>query len=308
MYIARKPIPGGYEYSLKESYYEPPYWKSRIILNLGTNPEKYIVYYSDVAFSIELEEILENLGYKVSQIELEKLFFRFLKPEARRIILQFGRSKNLSSTKDKPKLDLKKLHPFDVRRYIVLKFGVTEPEKFVNYPYPFLRNLLNKSRDEIENFFWDMEDRLNYREKQRYLRSIFGIYRIPPKATYKDLDAKFLKVFCEVVEDEKFRMGMDKDSLIKNYFCRYLWLYFDYDYRPPIPSYLYQPSYEQLYFLASYYLEVPVEVIKKASVKEIIKFYRKKAKTLHPDKGGSHEAFIRLKKIIEDLIKIKNLF
>lgn len=304
MYIARKPIPGGYEYSLKESYYEAPYWKSKVILNLGTNPERFIVYYSDVAFSVDLEETLEKLGYKVSQVELEKLFLRFLKPETRRIILQFERPQKLFSERGKDRIELENFHPFDVKRYIVLKFGVNEPEKFLNYPYPFLKYLLNKSRDEIENFFWDMEDKLTYREKQRYVRSIFGVSKITSGMTQKDLDIKFMENFCKIIEDEVFRMGMEKDELIKTYFCRYLWLYFDYGYKPSSVVY-YEPSFEQLYLVASYYLEVSVDFIKKASAKELMKLYRKKVKILHPDKGGSHESFIRFKKIIEELLKIK---
>lgn len=307
MYIARKPIPGGYEYSLKESYYEAPFWKSKVILNLGTNPERFIVYYSDVAFSVDLEETLEKLGYKVSQVELERLFLRFLRPETRRIILQFERPQKLYSKKDKIKIDLKNFHPFDVKRYVALKFGVNEPEKFLNYPYPFLKYLLNKSRDEIENFFWDMEDKLTYREKQRYVRSIFGVLKVTSRMTPKDLDVKFLEHFCETVEDETFRMGMEKEELIRTYFCRYLWLYFDYGYRPS-PTVYYEPSFEQLYLFASYYLGVSVEFIKQASTKELLKIYRKKAKVLHPDKGGSHESFIRFKKIVEELLKIKTRY
>ncbi|WP_028841539.1 hypothetical protein [Thermodesulfobacterium hveragerdense] len=306
MYIARRPILGGYEYSLKESYYDPPYWRSRLILNLGTNPEKYITYYSDIAFSIELEEVLESLGYPTDQHELEKLFFRFLSPEAQRVILQFEKPKTRKQSK-KP-LNLEVLHPFDIKRYLVLKLGVLETDKFLSQPFPFLKKLMEKSRDELENFFWDMEDELPYREKIKYVRAIFGVLRLPYKMKVEEVDVLFLKNFCQVLEDESFCMGLNKGELLNNYFCRYLWLYFDEDFKKH-RGYLREPmifvSIEKIYQEASYYLEVSIEEIKKANKKEILGLFRKRAKVLHPDHGGSKEGFIRLRRVVEELLKLK---
>ncbi|QER41263.1 hypothetical protein F1847_00360 [Thermodesulfobacterium sp. TA1] len=303
MYIARKPVNGGYEYSLKKSYYDPPYWKSKLILNLGTDPAKYITYYSEVAFSIDLEEELANLGYSTDQQELENLFFRFLNPETQRIISQFTKPKSIKRSEKPVSLDL--FHPFDVKRYIVLKLGVLEPEKFLSYPFPFLKNIIKKSRDELENFFWDMEDELNHREKMKYVRAIFGVLKLPYQMREEEVDDLFLKNLCQVLEDEDFRMGLTKEEVLCTYFCRYIWLYFDNKPRFYQRENLYKTFYERIYVEAAYYLGVSIDEIKRANKKEILILFRKMAKVLHPDQGGSKEGFIKLKKVVEELLKLK---
>ena len=302
MYIARRPVAGHFEYSLKESYYEAPYWKSKTILNLGEFPENYITYYSEVAFSIDLEEKLEELGYKVDQWELERLFFRFLNPEAQRIILQFTRPKSIK--KVHKTFSIKDIHPFDIKRRLVLKFGISNPEKYMDIPYPFLSELCEKSRDELENYFWDLEDRLKHREKIRYVMAIFGLSYISSRATQEDIDRLFLNNFCQILKDETFRMGMSSEELHRNYFCRYMWIYFDMVPFFPRPKEFYFKE-RDVYFKAFELLGIPVEELKRLSRKELLKIFRKKAKELHPDKGGSHERFIELRKIFEELLKIK---
>ncbi len=302
MYIARKPVFGHYEYSIRESYYEGPYWKSKLILDLGSTPEKYITYYSEVAFSIDLEERLEKLGYKVDQWILEKLFFRFLNPEAQRMITQFTRPKNIR--RQFKKFSLKDIHPFDIKRIMVLNFGMSNPEKYINIPYPFLGDLCEKSRDELENYFWDLEDRLKHTEKIRYIIAIFGLSYISSRATQEDIDKNFLDNFCSLLKDEDFLMGMNSEELHKNYFSRYIWMYFDMVpfFYAPKPVYLEE---KEIYLKASQFLGISSKVLRKASKKDLLKIFREKAKELHPDKGGSHEKFIELRKIFEDLFKIK---
>lgn len=303
MYIARRPVSGYYEYSLKESYYEAPYWKSKTILNLGPHPEDYITYYSEVAFSIDLEDKLEKLGYKVDQWELEKLFFRFLNPEAQRIINQFTRPRSVK--KNRKDFILKELHPFDIKRRLVLKFGISNPEKFMDIPYPFLSELWEKSRDELENYFWDLEDQLKYREKIRYLMAIFGLFYIDSRATREDIDKLFINNFCEILEDETFKMGISSEELHRNYFCRYVWVYFDLVPFFPKPRETYVKE-RDIYFRAFQIFGISEDELRKAGKKELLRIFRREAKKLHPDKGGSHEKFIELRKIFEELLKLKN--
>ncbi len=306
MYIARRPVFGHYEYSLKESYYEAPYWKSRTILNLGSSPEDYIIYYSEVGFFIDLEETLEKLGYKVDQWKLEKLFFRFLNSEAKRIITQFTRSQVIKIKRKK--VNIKDFHPFDIKRRIVLKFGMSNPEKYMDYPYPFLSELYEKSRDELENYFWNLEDSLKFKEKIRYLMIIFGLNYIPSWFSEEDIDKMFLNNFCKILKDETFRMGMDTEELLKTYFCRYIWLYFDaipLFKRPKKFHFIDNFKENEIFLKASNLLGISIEILKKATKKELFKIYRQKAKELHPDKGGSHERFIQLKKVFEELLKLK---
>ncbi|MCD6489547.1 MAG: hypothetical protein J7K20_02330 [Thermodesulfobacterium sp.] len=302
MYIARRPVSGHYEYSLKESYYEAPYWRSKTVLNLGAFPEKYITYYSEVAFSIDLEEKLEKLGYNVDQWELERLFFRFLNPEAQRIITQFTRPTSIK--RKRKEFDLKDIHPFDIKRRLVLKFGISNPGKYMDIPYPFLSELCNKSRDELENYFWDLEDGLKYREKIKYLLVIFDLLYLYPRIKPWELDEIFINNFCKILEDESFRMGLSAEELHSTYFCRYVWMYFDMILFFPVIK-KYRAHTKSIYFEASKIFGISLEELEKVSIEDLFKIFRKKAKELHPDRGGSHEKFIQLRKIFEELLNIK---
>ncbi len=43
--------------------------------------------------------------------------------------------------------------------------------------------------------------------------------------------------------------------------------------------------------------------LKKLEQKELIRLFRKKAKKLHPDKGGDHEQFVLLVEVYNELLK-----
>ena len=48
------------------------------------------------------------------------------------------------------------------------------------------------------------------------------------------------------------------------------------------------------------------ETLRNADQKEITRLYRQKAKSLHPDKGGDQEKFVRLTVAYEELLRNKN--
>ncbi len=302
MYLSRKIVNGGYEYFLAQSYFEPPYWRSKIVYNLGKFPEQFVEYYSEVAFYIPLEEVLREKGIETTQDELEEIFFRFLSPEAKDCLKSPLNRKRRKIVKiDKNTLNLKDLHPFDISRFLVLKLGITNPYNFLGIDFPFLIYLQNKSRDEIENFLWDIEDELTYREKLRYILSIFnlGFERSLEKS-----DEKFLKKICEVAEDENYRMGLSKEEVLNRYLSRYVWFYFDFVKQKERPK-IYNLLEREIYIEVAKMLEISLETLINLSKKEIISLFRKKAQKLHPDKGGSHEEFIKLRNLLDKFLKIK---
>jgi len=299
MYISRKIVNGVYSYSINQSYFDTPYWKSKVLLNLGTNPREYVYYYSDVAFSILVEEDLKKLGVQTDQFELEEVFYPFLTQDAQRWVdFSLNRKPIKSET---TRFSPSKVHFFDRRRLIALRLDHREPWRVEEQFFPFYRELIEKSRDEIENYLWNFEDKLNYREKVRYLYAIFGLNYTP---TQEDQDKLFIQRLCEIAGDETYRMGLSVDEVIKYYLCRYVWLYFDVIPIRRVPSF-YLNMEESIYKEVAYVLNVSLETLYSLSKKEILKLFREKIKIYHPDLGGDREKFIRIRKVMEVFLKIR---
>ena len=299
MYISRRIVNGGYTYSINQSYFDPPYWKSKVLINLGPNPREYVHYYSDVAFFIILEEDLKKLGVQTNQFELEEIFYPFLTEDAQRWVdFSLNRKPIKRSNKRFPP---RELHFFDRRRLIALRLDHREPWRVEEKFFPFFSELIEKSRDEIENYLWNFEDELNYREKVRYLYGIFGLNYT---TSQDDQDNLFLQRLCEIANDEAYRMGLSVDEVIKCYLCRYVWLYFDTMPIRRVPSF-YLTMEENLYKEVAYVLNVSLETLYRLSKKEILRLFREKIKIYHPDLGGNKEEFIRIRKIMEAFLKLR---
>jgi len=300
MYIARKLTSEGYEYFIRESYFEAPYYRSRTLFYLGSHPEKYIQYYSEVAFCITIEEDLKKQGVETDQFELEELFFRFLSPEAQRCVASPFNRRRRDTTRKDVKVDLKAIHEFDAIRYIAIKLGVTNPKKYLGFPFSFFKHILKKSRDEIENFFWDIEDNLKYKEKIRYMEAIFDLCFVEVPEVR---DTIFLERLCKIAEDENYRMGLSREQVLRDYLARYVWFYFDAMpvRRPPAGYENYY--YEEVLKEIAWVLEIPLKELVTKSKEEILKLFKRKMKEVHPDKGGSHETFIRLREVMEKYFK-----
>ncbi len=301
MYISRRIAPTGYTYRICESYFESPYYKSRVLFDLGTNPQEFITYYSDVSFSIDIEEELARSGCKTDQFELEELFLRFLTPEAQRWVIFSQNRRATRKTSIEQGLKPEEFHWFDRIRLITLKLDHREPQRVINRKFPFYNKLLNKSRDEIENLLWDMEDRLNFREKSRYLIAIFGIQRAN---SLEERDDAFLRTLCEITKDPFYCMDLTEAEVLRNYLSRYVWLYFDALSWRRVPR-IYQQMEVSLYQELAFHLGISVEVLVNSSKKEILKIFRQKILATHPDRGGSHEEFIKIRRLMEDFIKLR---
>lgn len=302
MYLGRKIVKDGYEYFLAQSYFEPPYWRSKVIYNLGRFPERFIEYYSEVAFYIPLEEVLKEKGIETNQDELEELFFRFLSPEAKSCLRSPLNRKRRKIVKiDRSKIKLNELHFFDISRFLVLKLGISNPQNFLEVSFPFLIHLQDKSRDEIENFLWDMEDELTYREKIRY---IYNIFSLGFSGSLEERDQNFLEKICKIADDEKYRMGLSKEEVLNKYLSRYIWFYFDFVKHRERPK-IYNVLEKELYQEVAKILEISLETLINLSKKEVLSLFRRRAQQLHPDKGGTHEDFIKLKSLLEKYLKIK---
>jgi hypothetical protein len=333
MYLVRKrQKDSSIKYFIRHSYQgESDTWLSKSLFNLGHNPEEYIVYVGDRAFYIDpaVEEAISSQGVVYNYDELEEIFMPFLEPEIRRVVEQFGKRGGKRRRYSKAELAAiqKDIHPFDRRRLCFLKFCDTNIESLSNQPFSFFNILLNKSRDEIEQVLEGMEFMLSPREKRKYLYAIFDIprrfaprlTRFIPDAQDQDLIDKYLlEEICKLDQDSTF---LDQGAVpwetrgIHPYLRKYLILYFDVLYKWPITDSsaghgtsghkVWAPparSSDEKHFKA---MSISANEFSRMGKKEFTFLFRRKAQEMHPDKGGSHEAFIALQQAYQILIRRK---
>lgn len=180
MYLAQKKIGKNTHFFIRESYQDGDIFLSRDLIDLGTDPAAYIVYPGGNAFYINpvIEERLAKRGVSYRDCDLEGIFWRFLDPDIQHALTFFRdrekRSRKSKRLGEKPKKHELPVHIFDRRRLHYLKFGRMEQGYLWLVPEKFFSILYNKSRDEIEQQFLDMEQQLHPREFKTYAYVIFN--------------------------------------------------------------------------------------------------------------------------------------
>lgn len=327
MYLAQKRIGPKLYYFLRESYFADGLWRSRDLLALGTNPSRYIIYPGGNSFYIK-EEIIEKLaaqGVKTDQWELEKIFWPFVKPDIRRVLNDFSYRQFVPKKRlpRREQLALQKgYHLFDCRRLLFLKFGGTNLDPLLKRPLSFLNVLKDKSRDEIEQHIMRAELKLRPRETLAYIYASFGLSKyfknratryMPEAQMLEELDEAFLKELCALAKDKTYRMGLSEGEILQDYLSRYVIMYFDRldhtrrffeEARARLAREHYYAARSVISRAASYF-GLPEEELLRMGKEEIARLFRRRARELHPDQGGEHEAFIELHKLYEELMQAR---
>ena len=334
MYLAQKYINGKVCYFIRESYPQEDYFLSRDLIDLGPDPARCIIYPGGNSFYID--EVIENringLGKKADPDILEDIFWRFLRPEIKRALEPFrSREKRHQSNRRKrsPQEDTEdKVHIFDKRRTHFLRFGRTDQGDFSHLPQKMFRMLHNKSRDEIEQMFMDMEQELAIREFKTYAYVIFDLQQYfnesvarnnPQMLNQAKVDGHFIDQVCRLNTDLNFWAGMPLEDGLNEYLVRYVLMFFDYDYGPSsfMDEYLrqyingrreYRPPYKNstitLKETGAIFGQTNEE-LKEMSRAELARRYRQKAQELHPDKGGNPDKFVKLTEAYHQLLQTK---
>ena len=332
MYLAQTTVNGQTHYSIRESYLHQNRFLSRNLLDLGIDPSQYIVYPGGNSFYIHesIEEQLNDLNVYPKDDELEDIFWRFLDPAIRRALETFrNRQNNLKRRKvPKAKDATSKFHIFDQRRILYLRCGRTNQRNMACVPHKLFRMLKNKSRDEIEQMFMEMEKILAVREYKTYAYVIFNLQDFftqwfaqttPKMLDQKVVDEHFVEEICRLNSDSAFWGGMEISDSLNEYLVRYAVMYFDYDYAPKsfIEEYIrkfinsrrdYRPSFKSRKASleeAGKQFKTSPEELKKMTRKDLVRLYRKRIQKLHPDKGGDHDKFIKLTQLYQHLLKTK---
>lgn len=335
MYLAEHTINGRKKFVIRDSRYnaEADCWQSRDLYDLGSSPWEYIEYPGGNAFyiteSVSLQ--LAAKGVDPDSSELEELFWPFIRSDIRLKIEPFhcrGTVRNRKRGELKKNAEGGKVQIFDKRRMYYLRCGVVDQRSVEQLPLRYFSPLLNKSRDEAEQYILQLEKNIHPREYKLYVYVIFDLQRyfrasparsIPQALDQEELDRYFVKDLCSLHLDGIFWAGFHKTETLHEYLSRYAVMFFDNEFdgssawneymrefinskrfhrTAPAPKTVPQKEILEIF-------GVSAEVLKKMSKNELTRLFRQKALELHPDKGGKHDDFVRLAEAYKQLLSTK---
>ncbi len=334
MYIATQTIHGKIHYFLRQSYLKNGLWLSRELFSLGSRPGKYIVYGGGNSFYLR-DELLSRVGEFTnynSENDLEFLLWPFIDPEIRYKLSPFYKPERRFRIRGITAAELtairQEIHDFDRRRLHYLRYGSINQGALDKMRPKMLRVMLEKSRDEREQYFLRQEESLEPDEIKRYIYTIFDLQRyfteliacsMPEGLDQKRLDKYFLTDICALNLDRSFWAGMADFSGLHQYLQRYLIMFFDYDFayglfsRETLRGFINQRArHHSAAEMSPVGLEqagaifaVSLSELQQMSRSRLTRLYRKKAMELHPDKGGDHNSFVNLTAAFKELLKNK---
>lgn len=335
MYLAQHRIKGKRCYFIRESYKEGDLFRSRELFSLGAKPESYVTYPGGHAFYIDevVEDRLSSLGAKKSVDEIEDIFWPFIKPEIRRVLEPFrqrgkARRKAKKMTQRQEEQIRIQASEFDKRRIHYLRSGRMDQAGLGRMSIRLYAWLYGKSRDEIEQRFMRMEGRLEPPEFKNYTFVIFDLQRfftqswakkIPQGLNQEKMDKHFLEGICRLNGDASFWAGEETGDFLHEYLTRYVVMFFDNPFQPDsflrdhIREFIARhrrwsfPEVRRSVSLAeaSSIFGVGEDILKTMSKRSVIRLFRRMAQKLHPDKGGTHEEFIKLTDAYRELLRRK---
>lgn len=333
MYLARRRVRNHISYTIRESYRDGTFLRSRDLLDLGSSPQGFIHYSVGNGFFIDDRVVdgLRRCGLEPDPFVLERLFFPFLDPRVRARIESFAdrhRHRRWQPVSAQMRQQIvAETHEFDRRRIHFLRFGQTDQRR-LNSCAVLYRVLLDKSRDELEQYFLEQEELLKPWEYKRYIFAIFDLQRffsesyaptMPEALDEEKLDDFFIRQVCRLDGDQQFWAGMERPARLPDYLVRYLIMYYDYAFpaRSGFQEYLRDYMDSRRRFTpprsgrrVSLSAAATVFGISRAELsalgrKELKKLFRLKARELHPDRGGDHERFVALSDAYQEMLRTK---
>jgi hypothetical protein len=322
VYLALKRVNQKAHYFIRESYRAGGHLCARDLFDLGTDPARYIVYPGGNAYYIEevVTDRLRSFGVDPGSDELDDIFWRFLRLDIRTAVEHFRRRRGAPRARISQAEEEKirtQVHLFDKRRIHYLKFGQIDQRGIWRTPPKLFCVLLEKSRDEIEQYFMEIEKSLQASELKTYVYVIFDLQRfftemiakiMPQGLDQTKIDEHFLNEVCRLNSDPSFWAGMNTETRFHEYLVRYVIMYFDTEHWPGsfVDDYIRNFINRRRFYRApprkvsvnldepSAIFGVKKEALQKMTRRGLTRLYRRMAQKLHPDKGGDHEKFIQL--------------
>ncbi len=336
LYLARSVLKSPVHFSLRLSYWDSQQncFRTCELADLGLSPASFICYPNDTSFHLATDFVsrISKVCGGDRETELEHLFWPFVSPSVQQKMehffhrssaqVRFQAGKKLLSFDGTPP------HPFDQRRLHFLRFGATDQGRVFRMPPRLQAKLLNRSRDELEQYFLGEEKRLREHELKSYLYAALNLQQhfsepyarsMPQALPPEKIDEVFLQELCLLNENRDFWQERTDYSRLPLYLIRYLILFFDSSFprsnRGFEQAREFMDGHREFHWperknrvhkdeIATIF-EESEETLRAADKKEITRLYRQKAKSLHPDTGGDHETFVRLTEAYEELMRSK---
>lgn len=333
MYLATLKHGTTITYQLRQSYHDPATdsFHHRLIFDLGEHPADHMEFMGEavVFFNSELEHAVRVHTAVDSGTLLEKLLWDFLPRPTRERLSRFDRSDRYVpgplSPEDRQKI-AEQIHIFDRRRLYYLHFGAIDQSRLFTMNERAYRPLLNQSRDEREYHFAGLEKALKPEEYRNYLYAIFNLQIffsasyasfLPEALPQDEVADHFVKALCHLNGNHSFWQYEAKTSALHPHLARYLVMFFDFAPRyrtfeeeyirrfmnshrtfrwPERQAAVSQERINQLF-------GQPLAHLKKLQQKELHRLYRKRAKELHPDRGGDKDRFVELTEVYDSLLR-----
>ncbi|MFZ5765009.1 MAG: J domain-containing protein [Thermodesulfobacteriota bacterium] len=334
LYLARPPLAGQPCFVVRQTCRDEASGLlfHRDIAPLGNDPQLFIHYQENGGYTIDdrlIATIGETAGADAEELVAD-LLWPFVRLDVRTRLESFrhrGRGKATTPvTPAEQEAIAREMHDFDRRRLHYLWYGAIDQSRLHRMPNRLCRRLLNRCRDEKEQFFITMEQNFFADEIKRYLYAVFDLQRhfsesyariMPEGLNEERLDACFVETICRLNRDPNLWQGLAETAGLQPYLIRYLILFFDYDFAAgqAIDDYIRQfiNSHRTFRFPqkkgtmsrdeASAVFGETREKLDGMSKRELTRLYRHKAKQLHPDTGGGHDEFVRLTAAFEELLR-----
>jgi hypothetical protein len=327
MYIALKKYKDGSHHILRESYTKNNQLTFRNLFDLGSDPSLYIQYAGGNAFYFneKMEDAISKKHPNYDSDELEDLLWPWIKPDIRRAIETF---KNRSSQNQYKTLTNREknhitanVHSFDKRRAHYLKFGSMDQGAVEKMPASLFKGLVNKSRDEIENRFIQQEYALKSHELKSYVYTVFNLHsffsgfmarKMPHVLEQKKVDTFFLKEICRLN-----KTLFNKDHYLDEYMIRYSIMFFDnqYAHTTLLDDFARDFISRHRFFTPAPQKSISTDKaceifninkmdLKSMTKEKLSKLYRRLARDVHPDTGGSHDKFVALSNAYQNLASV----
>lgn len=329
MYLAMEKVAGRLHYYIRQSFRNrrTGILESRQLFDLGDEPGNHILYGGGNSFYIDpaVARHISSLIEVVDEAALENLLYPFVRWDIRLTVDHFQRRQSRRTTSGRSSVraeDIRSLHNFDKRRLHFLRCGSINQMSLHKRPALF-KPLLDKSRDELEQYFLVLEDKLERSELRLYTYVAFNLQRffsektallMPQALDRQKMEEMFLQELCKLHEDRRFWSGMPGSDSLQPYLRRYAVMFFDFGFGPgffrdDVRDFMDShrqprnpPQHSVDLIEAGRLFGFPSEELQSMNRRALRQLYRSMAKKLHPDTGGGHEKFVRLSEAYEFLL------
>jgi len=322
MYVAVVREGRGVHYELRRSVPLDGGLGFETLADLGEDPG-HLVHFGRFGINYA-ESLLERLAHLDLDMDvLDEAFFPFA-PSG--FMDRASRSSTWKRTVPTRTLEdaIRALHPFDRRRMAYLRSGEVNLSRIEEVSPKLFSRLLGKSRDEIEQLFLRMERSLPHDEARHYVHAAFNLQRhfanltartMPEALDPTQLDEAFMHEFCLLHEDAVFAFGLPGGG--RAYLRRYACMHFDFEFAAaggferifqdfmndfrrhrPRPKPVAPERVRELFGMT-------MSEIRGMTRREFARVFRKKAMSMHPDKGGDHDAFVELLETYKRIVSSK---